>query len=48
MVPSYLHFGVGRDVGLPAHGVVAVICDLLVLGQRVVRPGHLDGVVAQH
>lgn len=45
---SYLHFSVGRDVGLPAHRVEAVICDLLVLGQRVVSPGHLDGVMAQH
>lgn len=45
---SYLHFSVGGDVGLPAHRVEAIICDLLVLGQRVVGPGHLDGVVAQH
>jgi len=45
---SYLHLGVGGDVGLPAHRVEAVIGDLLVLGQRVVGPGHLDGVVAQH
>lgn len=45
---SHLDFGVGGDVGLPAHRVEAVVGDLLVLGQRVVRPGHLDGVVAQH
>lgn len=45
---AYLHFSVGGDVGLPAHRVEAVIRDLLVLGQRVVRPRHLDGVVAQH
>lgn len=47
-VVSYLDFGVGRDVGLPTHRVVAVVSDLLVLGQRVVGPRHLDGVVAQH
>lgn len=45
---SHLDLGVGGDVGLPAHRVEAVVGDLLVLGQRVVRPGHLDGVVAQH
>lgn len=45
---SHLDFGVGWDVGLPAHRVEAVVGDLLILGQRVVRPGHLDGVVAQH
>lgn len=45
---SYLHFCVCRDVGLPSYRVVAVICDLLVLGQRIVSPGHLDGVMAQH
>lgn len=45
---SYLDFSVGRDVGLPSHRVVTVICDLLVLGQRVVGPRHFDGVVTQH
>lgn len=43
----YLHFRVGRDVGLPADRVEAVVRDLLVLGQRVVSPGHFDGVMAQ-
>lgn len=44
----YLHFGVGRNVGLPADGVEAIVCDLLALVQSVVGPAHLDGVVAQH
>lgn len=45
---SHLHFGVGRNVGLPADGVEAIVCDLLVLVQSVVGPAHLDGVVTQY
>lgn len=48
MASIYLKLGVSRYVGLPAHSVVACVGDLLVLGQRVVGPCHLDGVVAEH
>lgn len=44
----HLHFGVGRNVGLPADGVEAIVGDLLALVQSVVGPAHLDGVVTQH
>lgn len=44
----YLKLGVCRYVGLPAHCVVARICDFLVLGQRVVGPRDFDGVVARN
>lgn len=43
----YLVLGISGNIGFPAHGVVASVRDLLVLGQGVVCPSDADGVVAQ-
>lgn len=43
---QYLIFGVGWYVGLPAHCVISGVCDLLILRQRIIRPGDFDGIVA--
>lgn len=44
---QYLVLRICRNIGFPADCVVASICDLLVLRQRVVCPSDSYGVVAQ-
>lgn len=45
---QYLVLGVCWDVGFPSDCVVSGVCDLLVFGQGVVRPGDPYGVMAQN